>query len=349
MYFEDSIRRGFELALSEGLDLFYGLSSVLVAAGERFDGGMGLKSVLSLLSRPRLFLRLAKAWLKSRLARRAIWPKDLWSPKGLVSAGADASVYRERIKTMWGRYPLHVYGATESIVLAVQTWDYEGMTFVPHFNFLEFVPEDEQAKLRKYPSHQPATLLLDEVRPGERYEMVITSFMGGAFVRYRIGDLVKITALRNNKLNIDIPQMEFEGRADDLIDVAGFTRLTEKTIGQAIEGIGLAYEDWTVRKEAREKPVLHLYLELKPNGHRSEVEVATAIHEQLKSLDHDYADLERMLGLKPLEVTLLPSWTFREYVSKQKAAGAELGQLKPPRLNASDADIEALLHSVHPC
>ena len=146
--------------------------------------------------------------------------------------------------------------------------------------------------------------LLGGVQAGENYVLMATNLIGGPFVRYVIGDMIRITALRNEGLNIDIPQMTFVGRIDGLIDIAGFTRLTEKTIWQAIENSKLPYADWSVRKEEKgEKPVLHLYLELKKSSNTDARQVAAVIHEQLCRLDADYANLEKILGLKPLEVT----------------------------------------------
>ncbi|GAI40925.1 unnamed protein product, partial [marine sediment metagenome] len=264
-----------------------------------------------------------------------ILPKDIWRLKGLVSTGSDGSVFREKVKEMWGRYPLDVYGGTEGIIMATQTWDYQGMTFIPHLNFLEFIPQEESLKSRADPFYQPSTLLLDEVRPGEKYELVITNFLGGPLIRYKLGDMIEITSLRNEQLNIDIPQMVFHSRVDDVIDIAGFTRLTERVIWQAIENTGVAYKEWTVRKEVREKPILHLYLELRENGYVTEEQVAESVHHELKRLDAPYADLEVFLGLRPLEVTLLPENAFQGYMLRQQAAGADLAHLKPPHINPS--------------
>jgi len=343
MPFEDRIQRGFQLALSEGLDVFFGLPSVLVAVGEKLSQSMGAKDVVSMLSKPRLAFRLGKALLKSKLERRPMLPKDLWPLKGIAVVGTDASIYKDKIKEMWGRYPLDLYGSTEGVIMAMQTWDYQDMTFIPFINFLEFIPEEESLRLSLNPGYWPRTLLLDEVEAGENYEIVITNFRGGPFVRYRVGDMIRITSLRNESLGIDTPQMRFESRVDGLIDLAGFTRLTEKTIWQAIENSGLAYEEWTARKEARDKPVLHLYLELKQNGDKGAKEVAAAIHHQLRELDSSYADLESMVGLQPLEVTLLPDGAFQEYALRQRAAGADLAHLKPPHVNPSDGVVDALL------
>ena len=91
---------------------------------------------------------------------------------------------------------------------------------------------------------------------------------------------------------------------------------------------------------------MHLYLEPKGSAEIAEDQATVAIHEQLKKLDKDYTDLEAMLGLRPLKVTVLPNGAFRAYIMKQRAAGADLAHLKPPHVNPSDAAIDALLTPV---
>jgi hypothetical protein len=289
--------------------------------------------------------RLVKGIVKSKLAGRRLLPKDIWSLKGLITFGIDGSIYREKIKEMWGRYPLDFHGCTEAPLIAMQTWDYQGMTFIPHLNFFEFIPEKESIKSRNNPSYQPSTLLMDELKPGN-YELVITNFHGGPFVRYRLGHLVKITALRNEKLNIDIPQMTFLTRVDDQIDIAGFTRLSEKAVWQAIENAGLSYEGWTARKESDGVPALHLYIELKDNGNATLQQITTQIHEELKKLDKPYAELESFTGLRPLVVTQLPQNTFHLYKQRQQELGADMTQLKPPHINPADETVEFLLAAI---
>jgi len=104
-------------------------------------------------------------------------------------------------------------------------------------------------------------------------------------------------------------------------------------------------KDWTARKEVKEQQRLHIYLELKENGHQGEKEVVLAIHQQLKELDRDYANLESFLGLKALEVTLLPEKAFHAYRLKQQAAGANLAHLKIPHINPSDDMLDFLTNS----
>ena len=342
--FEDRIQHGFNMALSEGLDLCLAMSSVTVAIGNRFSQSGGSTNIKSLLKQPKVLARLTKGIIKSKLAGRALLPKDIWKLKGLITFGIDGTIYREKIKEMWGRYPLDFHGCTEAPLIAMQTWDYQGMTFIPQLNFFEFIPEKEITKSRNNPSYQPSTLLMDELQPGN-YELVITSFHGGPFIRYRLGHLVKITSLRNEQLDIDIPQMTFLTRVDDQIDIAGFTRLSEKAIWQAIENTGLANAGWTARKESNGVPALHLYIEANDNDNITLQEMTERIHEELKKLDTPYAELESFTGLRPLVVTPLLPDSFHLYKKRQQALGADITQLKPPHINPDDETVEFLLAS----
>jgi len=343
--FQEKMEAGFREALYRGLDAFGGLPSTLVYVGEMFKRGAISVDKRSLLFRPRAVSRLARGLIKSKVARRPLLPKDLWSVKVVVGGGADSAIFRERIKELWGREPLEIYGATEGGIYATQTWDHEGMTFIPNLNFLEFIPKREWFKWQLDHSYQPKTILLDEVKAGEEYELVITNFHGGIITRYRMGDIVKITSLRNNKLNIDIPQMVFLRRADDFMDITGLGRLTERLIREAIEGTNVPCVDWVARKEIIDnESTLHVYLELADGYIAREESLATAIREQFRKLDRRHrcnfynliGDMETVLGLKTVRVTLLPPGAFLSYVSQQRTQGAPPGYLKLPHVNPPD-------------
>jgi hypothetical protein len=183
-------------------------------------------------------------------------------------------------------------------------------------------------------------VLFDEVKAGEKYELVVTNFHGGAMVRYRIGDMVKITALRNEKLGIELPQMVFERRADDVLDFV-VVKLTEKIIWQAVERTGIAYQDWTAYKVPGE-PVLHLLVELKEGHYARETDIATSMRESLidsgrspyrsSGVAEDWRDVLDF----GVDVTLLPRGAFAGYMAYRQAEGADLAHLKPPHINPSE-------------
>ena len=354
MQFQERMKAGFGEALYRGLDMIGGLPSVLVAVGEQFKQRSGKRNIRPLLRHPKALWRVMRAVAISKLNHRAMLPKDMWSLKGIAGSGTDSGVFRKKVEELWGRPLLEMYSSTEGGYYAIQTWDYEGMTFVPNLNFYEFIPEREWFKWQLDRSYQPKTILLDEVKAGETYEIVITNFHSGVMTRYRIGDMIRITSLRNEKLNIDIPQMVFERRADELIDIFGFGHITEKLIWHAIENTGIPYADWTARKEISDnKPLLHIYLELQGDYIASEKSVAASVYKEFLELDkiHDfnlykfaYGEAAEFMDLEPVKITFLPQGASSRYISRMRAQGADLGHIKPPHINPSD-EILTLLKS----
>lgn len=340
--FEQRIRDGFQMALRTGVDMLSSMTSVLVKMGERFTESSGQLKLSRQLLQPQILWRLVIAWLRSKREGRPMLPKDLWSFKGLACYGMDTSIYREQVKYYWGKEPLEMYGATEAGTIATQAWNKKGMTFFPAAGFWEFIPEEEWLKSCQDKNYQPRTVLMNGVKPGRRYEMVVTSFYGMPFLRYRLGDLIQIVDLQDKEAGIRLPQMIFESRADDLIDIAGFTRLDEKTIWRAIVNTGIKFEDWSARKEYEDnKPVLRLYIELREESGDKKLE--ELIHQQLKNLNQDYYNLEAMLDIRPVRITVIPSGSFQRYYLEMKEKGADLANLKPPHMNAADDIIRGLL------
>lgn len=336
--FEDRIREGLQLALAEGIDGFGGLSLALVAVGERLAKKRGKKKK-PIPRDVRAIFRLALGTARSRLAGRPLRPLDLWKVKGITTGGTDSVVLRDRIRELWGRYALDTYTCTEGGIIATQAWDYRGMTFIPDLNFLEFLPEAEVERLKADREHRAETLLLDQVKAGGTYEVVLTNFHGGAMVRYRMGDLIRIVTLEDKALGIRLPQMTFERRADDLIDLGGYIRVTEKTLWLAIHNCGVAYEDWVAVKETGAHPLLHIHLELKDGARAQEDLLARAIYQELARIDDRvnaaglFEGFEKMLGTLPVTIHFLTAGAFSRYTARQKRRGADLAHLKPPHIN----------------
>jgi hypothetical protein len=341
--FKEKITRGFELSLRNGVDIIIAMTSVLVKTGSDFHRLSKNGKLSKHLLYPGELLRLSQAFLRSKLENRGILPKDLWPVKALIGWGIDTGIYRDLVYQYWGAYPYEFHACTEAGIMAVQNWTRQGMTFIPHSNFFEFIPETEWLRSKEDIFYEPHTRLLSEVSPGERYELVITSFYGMPFIRYRLGHLIRITSLADEEAEVYLPQMVFETRADDLIDIAGFTRLSEKTVTQAIANAGIAHEDWTIRKETRqEKTMLHLYIEL--NHDQQPADLASVLHNELMKIDPGYHDLAVMMEIQPPDVTALRPGTFTDYYRQKQEDGLPLAQRKPARMNASDDAISELIN-----
>lgn len=337
MEFQDRIKESFRMALRTGADFLGSMSSVLVKMGETFEQQkMDFGFSFSMLH-PFVLYRLLMARFRSKIEKRRLLPKDLWPVKAIFGWGMDTAAYADKIEYYWGKRPYEIYGATEAGALALQHWQREELVFLPSSVFLEFVPEEEWLKGRKDNSYQPQTVLLDEVEQGKTYELILTSFYGMPFLRYRLGDLVTISSTGNGS----VPNMVFKARADELIDIAGLTRLDEKSIWQALVGTGISFEDWTMRKEYEEEgPILRLYIELRDDD--SEDSLKHLLHEQLKNTNPQYEELVTTINSEPLRITRLNQGTFEKYYQAKKQEGADMAHLKPVHMNASDDTINML-------
>lgn len=343
MDFQERIQAGFLRSLETGIDFFVGLASVLLRIGEAFagGGGSGMKPSTQLL-RPRTIYRLGRAMVRSRLQKRSLLPKDIWTVKGMVASGMDVQVYKQRIEAMWGVNPLEAYACTEFGTIALQAWGAKskGLTLASESALWEFIPEAEYRAWRQDPTHKPKSLLLDEVTPG-RYVLAGTSFGGGPFIRYVIGDLIRVIALNDPEFGIQLPQIVMESRVDDIIDMASLVLLTERSVWQAIGALNLPTMDWILRKEYDGgEPFLHLYIEGKnvvTDG------LADALHQSLIDTMEDYATFATIMKRNPIRISSLSVGTLQRYLELKQAEKADLGHLKPPRMQPSDAITQRLL------
>jgi len=317
--FEERNMLGFQLGLEKGIDIFFGVSSVLLRIGEKFQEGFSSNKTINGKKSLKASLRLLKGLIKSKLHRRNILPKDIWKLKGIVCGGTDTRLYKDKIESYWGVKPLEAYAGTEISIVATQTLNYKGLTFFPDVNFLEFISEGESHKNLIDPSYKPKTLLLNEVEAGGIYELVTTKFKGGAFVRYRVGDLIKIISLTDKKLGIKVPQMEYVDRVNSIIDLSAFTRISEGLLSKAIKLASIDCNKWFASKgiNANNEPYLHLHIEQNQIKLTQE-EIKELLHYYIGELDDDYKNLESMLGRKPIEVTLLSMGTWKKFRDMNK-------------------------------
>ncbi|MDA0733650.1 MAG: GH3 auxin-responsive promoter family protein [Chloroflexi bacterium] len=342
MEFKERIEKGFHRGLTTGVDILVSMSSILVKIGEEFANHQKQSSFSPSMLHPAALARLGSAYVKSKLLHRELLPKDLWSPKGILAWGIDTPFFRKQVEHYWGIKPFEFYSCTEGGVMAMQGWNKKGMTLIPYSNFFEFIPEEESAKSWEDANYTPTTLLTHELEVGKRYEIVITNLHGMPLLRYRVGHLIKVIALADDETGVKLPQIAFEARCDDRIDLAGFTRMDEKTFWEALTESEIGCADWIIRKESTgDKPTLHLYGEFK--GEFNNREIADILDRCLKDRDPFYRDLQEMLGIFPLQVTTLQSGTFDRYYDFQTQCGLPLTERRPSRLNASNAELTVLL------
>ncbi|NQW16515.1 MAG: GH3 auxin-responsive promoter family protein [Chloroflexi bacterium] len=342
--FKERISAEFEQALNNRVDIMISMTSVLLKVGERLDGSLAPSSDPSNGERKRdlnfrALRRLIWAKFKSKLSGRAVRPRDLWHPRAIVGWGLGTGSSQDRIEGYWGKPAFEIYASTEGGVMGLQPMDRNGLVFSPHAAYFEFLPEDRVQE--NEPGNEPKTVLLQEVTPGATYEVVISNYYGMPLMRYRTGHLIRFLENTGVAANAQ-PRFEVIGRSDQRIDIAGFTRIDEKTVWEALNAIGDPFSDWTARREqVSGDPVLMFYAE--PKKPVDQDELTDRFHQALLDADPLYRDLDGMLGIRPLKLKLLESGTFDNYYELMKSSGASLTECRPPRMNASDAIIQSLV------
>lgn len=320
MGFRERSRAGFQMGLQRGVDLFFGLSSIVARMGESFvSGSSGGINILK--NSPQMNGRLFKAWLNSKQEKVPIRPKDVWTLKGLACTGTDSASLKPKIEEYWGVRPLELFGGTECGCIATETWKKDGLVFYPDVDFYEFIPKVEVDKSLDDPEYQPRTYLMNELLAGNQYELVVSNFKGGAFARYRTGDMFKCISLHNKEEGINLPHFTYIDRYPTIIDIAGFTRITEDTIDQAIRISKLDIDDWFAVKDVTEdnRTFMHLYVEIGAEGTRSGLNreiIGEHLSIYFRHIDSDYKDLKALLGLDPLTVTVMPRGTMGHFLDR---------------------------------
>lgn len=323
MSFKERNVRGFKLGMKKGIEYFFGLGSVTYYISQSvraLDQGSADSKLKKLKScSPEMLLRYLRGKQACKKEKRELLPKDLFRLKGFMCAGTDNWCYKDDLEHMWGIRPMEIFAGTEPTCIGTETWSRNGMYFFPDACFYEFIPESEMLRSRDDPDYQPRTVLMDQVAAGEKYELVITVLKGGAFVRYRVGDVYRCMGVENQEEQIRIPRFSYIDRVPDVIDIAGFTRITENSIRHSIALSGLPVKDWFARKEYTEnkRPQLHLYVEMERMALPGTAVSVEILRQQLgiyfKYLDSDYQDLQKILGVDPLNITLVRCGTFAAY------------------------------------
>ena len=151
MEFPERVALGFDMAMKDGFDHMFALASILSRLGEQMANRARGMKLSSSTRHPRALLRGSMAWLRAKRQGRAMLPSDLWQPKSMMTGGTDAKIYGEQIAHYWGQTPYEGYGATETYVLAMQSWTKKHLTFVPSMAFWEFIPEEERRRQQDNP------------------------------------------------------------------------------------------------------------------------------------------------------------------------------------------------------
>ncbi|KAK6919525.1 GH3 family [Dillenia turbinata] len=242
------------------------------------------------------------------------------------------------------------YGSTESWigVNVDPSTPPEDVTFavVPTFSYFEFIPLHRQNKIKDYKSAnddfiEDDPVPLSQVKIGQEYEIVLTTFTG--LYRYRLGDVVQVAGFYKGS-----PKLNFIYRRK-LILTVNIDKNTEKDLQLVVEkGSQLLSRtraelvDFTSYADATYQPGHYIiYWEIK--GEVEERILGECCREMDASfVDHGYVVSRRTNSIGPLELRIVESGTFKKIVDQLMGNGAGIGQFKTPRCTSNQVLLKIL-------
>lgn len=259
--------------------------------------------------------------------------------------------YLKKLRHYAGHLPLVSadYGSTESWigVNVDPSLPPENVTFavIPTFSYFEFIPlyrqnKDCSSAIDDFIEDEPVRL--SQVKIGQEYEIVVTTFTG--LYRYRLGDVVEVAGFHGGT-----PKLNFICRRK-LILTVNIDKNTEKDLQLVVErGSQLLSQqaraelvDFTSHADVANQPGHYvIYWEIK--GEVEERILGECCREMDASfVDHGYVVSRRTNSIGPLELCIVERGTFKKILDHFIGNGSALSQFKTPRCTSNQVLLRIL-------
>ncbi|XP_010542881.1 PREDICTED: jasmonic acid-amido synthetase JAR1 [Tarenaya hassleriana] len=297
--------------------------------------------------------------LQQNLGWSDLIPK-LWPNAKYVSSIMTGSMlpYLKKLRHYAGSLPLVSadYGSTESwIGVNVDPHlppEDVSFTVIPTFCYFEFIPLYRQKKQDNCSNGvssnanddfvEDKPVPLSQVKLGEEYEVVITTFTG--LYRYRLGDVVEVTGFHKGT-----PKLSFIYRRK-LILTINIDKITEKDLQRVVDKASQLLSrktqaelvDFTSHADVSDHPGHYvIYWEIR--GEAEEKVLEECCREMDKGfVDHGYVVSRRMNGIGPLELRVVERGTFGKIAERCAGKGGGLNQFKTPRCTTNTVILKIL-------
>jgi hypothetical protein len=255
-------------------------------------------------------------------------PTTAWPKLSMIGTalGGTSDFYLKRFPEYFGDTPLFggIYGTAEANFSVYYDFNQEGGILAIESGFYEFVPADQ------WEVDQPKTLLPTEVKPGEHYRILLTSYSG--FYRYDIGDVVEVLGFYENT-----PIIVFRHRRGGLLS-STTEKTTEYHVTQTMQALqqefGIVLDDFCITLSEQEFPAHYLV-----NIELAEGQRLDAPQRFLERFDYwlgEFNDQYRIVRQDPVpppRLRLLAPGSFAIVRQRQLSRGTSDSQLKIPHLS----------------
>ncbi|WP_088893266.1 GH3 auxin-responsive promoter family protein [Leptolyngbya ohadii] len=261
-------------------------------------------------------------------AEGRLTPKTVWSELSFIgtSRGGTSDFYFERFPQYFGNTPVFggVYGTAEGTFAIYTEFDRDAAVLALESGFYEFIPSDQ------WDVAEPRTLLASELKQGEHYRILVTTYSG--VYRYDIGDVIQVVGFLENT-----PLIIFRHRRGGLLS-STTEKTTEFHLAQTLQVLqqefGLTLNDFCVTLSDREFPARYLLnIELAPGQALSQPQAFLHRFDRLLGeFNNPYATV-RSAEVPPPFLRILAPGSFDIVKQRQILRGASDTTLKVPHLS----------------
>ncbi|MFH1807456.1 MAG: GH3 auxin-responsive promoter family protein [Pseudomonadota bacterium] len=286
-----------------------------------------------LARRPEMARRLRRSLAQHGVVR----PGDLW-PRlcGVLTwKGGSAPFYLGKLRAYLAELPILDYGYVASegaFSVVLDAGDGRGVVGIQG-HVLEFVPEAMAGQA------DTEALLVDELRIGERYAVIITA--GNGLYRYDINDIVEVVDLYRG-----VPRIRFVHKGGNMISITG-EKLGEAHAVEAIDGAlratGVDAAGFLLTARLEDPPYYVVAVEIPgPIQDSSLQALLHACDLGLQQVNIEYAAKRNSQRLGSPHLVLTSPGVFEGLRAQRVAEGAPDAHVKVPHLWRDAAVLERL-------
>jgi hypothetical protein len=256
----------------------------------------------------------------------------------LIYGGVNFEPYKAKFQSLIGREidSIELFPASEGFFAYQDKQSEKGMLLLLDAGiFYEFIPAD------RFHEEKPPRLTIGDVEIGVNYVMIISTTAG--LWAYNIGDTIAFTSTQPYRVVVT-------GRVKHYISASGehvIGKEVEEAMQATVEKHGFVINEFTVAPQLEtpqgELPYHEWFIEMDQRPHeKSLTDFKITLDLKMRQQNSYYDDLIKGKVLQPLQIKVLPTGAFQQYM---KSIGKLGGQNKLPRLS-NDRKIAGFLEQL---
>ncbi len=267
--------------------------------------------------------------LRAILAKHGkLTPKLAWQNLSMVAnaRGGTSDFYFERFPYYFENTPIFgvVFSSAEGIFSIYPDVDMDGSVLALESGFFEFIPQSEWEK------DHPKTLLATEVKVGEKYRILTSSYNG--FYRYDIGDVIEVIGFYN-KTPLIVFKYRQKGQMSSTTEKTNEAHITQ-VMQTLLQEFNVVLEDFCFTLSENDFPARYLVNIELVNGQKIENPEAFLNRcEQLLGEVNSHYQIRRQSDIPAPYLQILAPGSFAIIRQRYLEKGIPDSQLKFPHLS----------------